>query len=578
MNWLKAIFGRGKEPDRIDSQNLSEADLRELTREYLEVQEDEGASGRPSDYVASLTYMHPSPDFSGQWPGMPLCGCCSVPFAIDPRKSGLWVAEGTSSKQSGTIVPLCAVCITYLNRTHRTPDQRDRYPLPKNYDTRGQEICRKFSLDDLQRLAICRIALLRKIGDLRAKDQKTEHPKALNSGAGKSRISIDYATKIRSLLAVKERAEEFETLCGWDKEYGEATACICAYAELLNENPVVVSSFMLDSLEQYHQNRDVALTYLTRLANGFKAKLENPELAAKMDAEEAEKDRSDILFRSINIASNSPEASYIREVDKFILSTDHYENLVLPAQDDDEFMEASINVYMAGYQTGASPKVVGMLIADGANKYKNNPEFGIVFLDKVAGGMRKRHSESSGEDITNINENNNTKNNSKDLDDIERSAEKYHEQIDDQIELSYKFLQDNFGENERESTDEPYSQKTIAVFTVHLASLVAMKREFPEMNRMIFNGLTRTLSFRTPNTMPNVKPPNDRFVSYCSLEESYMHNQTEAFQDQGLEPLVENLLRHLGRDKDIDYNLLCSHLEHSSHQISKTYLPHLMKV
>lgn len=245
MKWLKAIFGGGKELERIDSQNLTEADFRELTRDYLEVQEDEGASGCPSDYAATLTYVPPSRDFPGQWPGMPLCGCCSVPFAIDPRKSGLWVAEGTSSKQSGTIVPLCAVCVTYLNRKHRAPDQHDRFPLPKNYDARGQEMCSKFPLDDLQRLAICRVALLRKTGNLRARGQikynlKTAHPESLKVGVGNSRVSSEYFDKIRSLLAIKGCAEEFETLCGRDDEYGRATARVCAYAEFSNENPAVL--------------------------------------------------------------------------------------------------------------------------------------------------------------------------------------------------------------------------------------------------------------------------------------------------------------------------------------------------
>lgn len=579
MKWLKAIFGGGKVPEVIDSQNLTEADLRELTRDYLEVQEDEGASGSPSDYAASLTYVPPSRDFPGQWPGMPLCGCCSVPFAIDPRKSGLWLAKRASGKQSGTIVPLCAVCVTYLNRTHRTPDQQDRYPLPKNYDIRGQEMCSKFPLDDLQRLAICRVALLRKTGNFGAREPtnnpKTAHPKSLQAGTGKSRVSIEYFGKIRSLLAIKGCAEEFETLCGWDEEYGKATARACAYAELSNENPVVVTSFMLDSFDQYHKNRDVALSYMTKLANGLKARLENPELAAKLDAEQDEKDKSDMLFKSVNITSNSPEANYIREVDKFILSTGHYERLVLPAQDDDEFMEASINVYMAGYQTGSSPKVVGALIADGANKYKLNHEFGIVFLDKVASGMRKRHSESWGNGACSGNEKSNAGDDSEDSDDIARNAKIYHNQIDEQIELSYTFLRDNFGEEDRESTDEPYSRRTLAVFTVHIASLVAIEREFPEIYRMTINGLTRTLSFRTPNTMPNVKPPDGTFVSYCSMEESFMHEQTEAFQQQGLEPLVRNLLRHLGSREDIDFNLLCGHVERTSHQASKTYLSHL---
>lgn len=580
MKWLKALFGGGKESERIDSNNMTEADLRELTRDYLEVQADEGASGQPADYAATLTYVPPSGDFPGQWPGMPLCGCCSIPFAIDPRKSGLWVAKGASGKQAGTIVPLCAVCVTYLNRKHPAPDRRDRFPLPKSYDARGQEMCSKFPLDDLQRLAICRVALLRKTGNLRAAEQakdnsKAAHPKPLKPGADNSRVSIDYFGKIRSLLAIKKCAEEFEALCGWDEKYGRATALVCAYAELSNENPVVVAEFMLESFNQYHNNRDMALSYLTRLANGLKARAEDPELAATFDAEQDEKDRADTLFKSINIASNSPEANYIREVDKYILSTGYYESLVLPAQDSDEFMEASVNVYMSGYQTGSSPKVVGALIADGANKYKQNPEFGIVFLDKVASGMRKRHSETWGNNSCSDIENNGDRGGSEDLDNIERNAEKYHDQIDEQIESSYRFLRDNFGERDGENTAEPFNLKTLAVFAVHIASLVAVNRDFPEMHRGTFNGLTRTLSFRTPNTMPNVKPPSGMFVSYCSMEESFMHEQTETFQKQGLEPLVRNLLQHLGSGDEIHYGLLCGHVEHASHQASKTYLPHL---
>lgn len=580
MKWLKAIFGGRKESKPIDSQYLTEADLRELTRDYLEVQADEGASGHPADYAATLTYVPPSSNFPGQWPGMPLCGCCSVPFAIDPRKSGLWVAEGVRGKQAGTIVPLCAVCITYLNRKHPAPDRRDRFPLPKNYDTRGQEMCSKFPLDDLRRLAICRVALLRKTGNLRATEQvkhntKTAQPESLRSEVGNSRASIEYFGKIRLLLAIKKCAEEFETLCGWDEEYGRATALVCAYAEITNENPVVVAEFMLESFNQYHNNRDVALSYLTRLANGLKARAENPELAEKFDAEQDEKGRADTLFKSINIASNSPEANYIREVDKYILSTGYYESLVSPAQDNDEFMEASINVYMAGYQTGSSPKVVGALITDGANKYKQNPGFGIVFLDKVASGMRKRHSETWANSSRSDIKNNDDRDDSEGLDDIERNAEKYHEQIDEQIELSYRFLRDNFGERDGENTTEPYGLKTLAVFAVHIASLIAANRDFPEMHRGTFNGLTRTLSFRTPNTMPNVKPPNGMFVSYCSMEESFMHEQTETFQKHGLEPLVRNLLQHLGGGDEIHYGLLCGHLERASRQASKTYLPHL---
>jgi len=76
-------------------------------------------------------------------------------------------------------------------------------------------------------------------------------------------------------------------------------------------------------------------------------------------------------------------------------STAYYDSLVMPAQRQADFMRASANVYIAGYQTDSSHKVVGALIADAANKYKSDRQFGVVFLNKVAANMRKRRSEAT---------------------------------------------------------------------------------------------------------------------------------------------------------------------------------------
>lgn len=160
MGWLARLFGGGGKQGR-EFPSFTEEQLRELNRDYEEVLRDEGATAIPADYAPTLTYVPPSREFPGRWPGMPLCGCCAVPFAIDPRRSGLWVAKGAGQRQSGKVVPLCAVCITYLNRMNVTPGQCDRFPLPQDYDAVGQQICTKFPLDNLKRLAVCRVALLR---------------------------------------------------------------------------------------------------------------------------------------------------------------------------------------------------------------------------------------------------------------------------------------------------------------------------------------------------------------------------------------------------------------------------------
>ncbi len=160
------------------------------------------------------------------------------------------------------------------------------------------------------------------------------------------------------------------------------------------------------------------------------------------------------------------------------------------------------------------------------------------------------------------------------LDDSERRANRYHDQIDTQIESTYSFLLDRFGQEKKDNTVGQQSLRTLSVYTVHIATLVAIKREYPALHRMTLNGFTRALSFRTPNTMPEVKSSENVFVSYCSIEESFMHEQTKVFERRGVEPLARNLLQQLG-GKDGDYNAFAEHLDRAARQASATYLPYL---
>lgn len=158
--------------------------------------------------------------------------------------------------------------------------------------------------------------------------------------------------------------------------------------------------------------------------------------------------------------------------------------------------------------------------------------------------------------------------------DLQDRANRYHDQIDMQIESSHNFLRDRFGDKTEANNSGLHSLKTLSVFAVHIATLIAIEREFPELHRSTLNGFTRALSFRTPNTMPNVNPTEGIFVSYCSEEESFMHEQTKIFHQQGVEPLMRNLLRYLG-GKDSDYTPLFEHLEQTARQACRTYLPFL---
>src|SRR5690606_33461661 len=142
-----------------------------------------------------------------------------------------------------------------------------------------------------------------------------------------------------------------------------------------------------------------------------------------------------------------------------------------------------------------------------------------------------------------------------------------------QIESSHDFLRSKFQET---NISGQFSLKTLSVFTVHAATLLALKLKFPDLHRTTLNGFTRALSFRTPNTMPNITPPSRTFVTYCSAEESFMHKQTEVFERHGMEPLVRDLLRHLGGTQS-EYKSLSEHRELTGREASRTYLPFLAR-
>jgi hypothetical protein len=132
--------------------------MKELMKTYLEVQKDEGATGRPTDYVETLNYMEPSTRFPAKWPGTPLCGCCSAPFALEARRDGIWLAEGKKDRRP---VPICAVCITHLNGLYMKQHGRAPFTLRSSYDEMGQQLAGNFGADSVQKVAVTRIAFMR---------------------------------------------------------------------------------------------------------------------------------------------------------------------------------------------------------------------------------------------------------------------------------------------------------------------------------------------------------------------------------------------------------------------------------
>lgn len=160
MSLFRSLFAGGNKRSP-QSKELSDKRMAQLKRDYLKTVNDEGATCNPSDYASTLKYL--PPELSPEPPPGPqpfvLCGCCSSPLFLRPRETGVWIARGVGGRQSGGMVPICAVCIAWIN----DKGELGHFKLPQAYDAFGQDIANNLPLDDLQSLAIARILALRKM-------------------------------------------------------------------------------------------------------------------------------------------------------------------------------------------------------------------------------------------------------------------------------------------------------------------------------------------------------------------------------------------------------------------------------
>jgi hypothetical protein len=99
----------------------------------------------------------------------------------------------------------------------------------------------------------------------------------------------DYFERVDGLLAARGVRDEYVLRQGWDREFGEASARLCAVGEKTQESPIVVAAFIAEAMDYHKKSRDVALSYLARLQSGLKAKLAHPDWAAELEAEQKRK-------------------------------------------------------------------------------------------------------------------------------------------------------------------------------------------------------------------------------------------------------------------------------------------------
>ncbi len=162
---------------------------------------------------------------------------------------------------------------------------------------------------------------------------------------------------------------------------------------------------------------------------------------------------------------------------------------------------------------------------------------------------------------------------------IGREAGIYHEQIDSLVDATSRFLSDTPWNQSGSNAGLSYDLQTVAVFVTHLATLMAIDRDFLDNHRITFNGFTRSLAFRTQNNMPDIEPPENMLISYLSSEESFMQDQIEQYHNIGHDKLLRNLLVLLGVDtSQLNVYTLRRFLDEASITARETFLLHLENI
>jgi hypothetical protein len=164
-------------------------------------------------------------------------------------------------------------------------------------------------------------------------------PKIIENEKNETNNNVDYFERVCRMLAVKDAKEQLIMMQGWDGDYGVATTKLCLAAEKVEENPIIIASFIMESMEYYHKNRDIALSYLARLESGFKAMYDNPAAAKELINGQIEQDEVEGYHNTLD---------YLSE-----LAFEYFNNSQLldgiPESENSKKFYAELLVYLAAY-------------------------------------------------------------------------------------------------------------------------------------------------------------------------------------------------------------------------------------
>lgn len=90
-----------------------------------------------------------------------------------------------------------------------------------------------------------------------------------------------------------------------------------------------------------------------------------------------------------SVPAGSQQAYYL-SLEEWLKSVGHYEKVLELQGTDRQFCTESLMLYKAGWEARESEKVVGGFVAESAHRYRQNPEYGLIFIQALREELFKK--------------------------------------------------------------------------------------------------------------------------------------------------------------------------------------------
>lgn len=97
----------------------------------------------------------------------------------------------------------------------------------------------------------------------------------------------------------------------------------------------------------------------------------------------------DALQEEESVPAGSRQAYYL-SIEEWLKSVGHYEKVLELQGTDNQFCTESLMLYKAGWEARESEKVVDGFVAECAHRYRQNPEYGLIFIQVLREGLSKQ--------------------------------------------------------------------------------------------------------------------------------------------------------------------------------------------